>query len=58
VSELAIGHQLLLHLKRTHRGRAATERVWSVRRVPSEGVTALFVHGVINRELGQPWASC
>jgi hypothetical protein len=29
-----------------------------VRRVPSEGVTALFVRGVINRALGRPWAGC
>jgi hypothetical protein len=31
------------------------QRVQSVHRVPSEGVTALFVHGVINRALGWPW---
>ena len=31
-------------------------RVRSVRRMPSEGVRALFVRRVINRSLGQHWA--
>jgi hypothetical protein len=64
VSELAIGLQRLLHLKRdTWRSSSDwmlrpdtsghhTGRVRSVRRVPNEGVMALFVCGVINRILG------
>jgi hypothetical protein len=33
----------------------AVQRVRSSRFLPSEGVTTLFDHGVINRCLGRPW---
>jgi hypothetical protein len=29
--------------------------VWSLRKTPSEGVTTIFDHGVINRSGGRPW---
>jgi hypothetical protein len=45
-------------LKETCGSMEVIGRVQSVRRMPSEGVTALFVREVINRSLSQPWASC
>jgi hypothetical protein len=47
--------QWLLQTASTTLRLAATGDVWSVRRVPSEGVMSLFSLRAINRGVSRPW---